>query len=97
MNNVVTEVKAAADRARRGAARIAFWITAYPVGAFAGEPGCGRRRTTSRRHLDRPSPRPAPLALSGSRKGRKHAILLWLLGNPIPIIILLVLLLRTRP
>ena len=36
VNDVVTEAKAAADRARRGAARMAFWMTAYLLfGAFA--------------------------------------------------------------
>jgi hypothetical protein len=36
VNDVVTEAKAAADRARRGAARMAFWMTVYLLfGAFA--------------------------------------------------------------
>jgi hypothetical protein len=36
VNDVVTEAKAAADRTRRGAARMAFWMTAYLLfGAFA--------------------------------------------------------------
>jgi hypothetical protein len=36
VNDVVTEAKATADRARRGAARMAFWMTAYLLfGAFA--------------------------------------------------------------
>jgi hypothetical protein len=36
VNDVVTEAKAAADRARRGAAKMAFWMTAYLLfGAFA--------------------------------------------------------------
>ena len=36
VNDVVTEAKSAADRARRGAARMAFWMTAYLLfGAFA--------------------------------------------------------------
>jgi hypothetical protein len=36
VNDVVTEAKAVADRARRGAARMAFWMTAYLLfGAFA--------------------------------------------------------------
>jgi hypothetical protein len=29
VSDVVTEAKAAADRARRGAAKMAFWMTAY--------------------------------------------------------------------
>jgi hypothetical protein len=36
VNDVVTEAKAAADRTRRGAAKMAFWMTAYLLfGAFA--------------------------------------------------------------
>jgi hypothetical protein len=36
VTDVVTEAKAAADRARRGAAKMAFWMTAYFLfGAFA--------------------------------------------------------------
>jgi hypothetical protein len=36
VNDVVTEAKAAADRARKGAAKMAFWLTAYLLfGAFA--------------------------------------------------------------
>ena len=94
MNDVVTDAKAAADRARRGAARMAFWMTAYLLfGAFAatlaavegGQLRDGTWTTVAR---------PAPLALSGSRKDENMPILLWLLGIPIPIIILLVLLAR---
>jgi hypothetical protein len=29
VSDVVTEAKAAADRARKGAAKMAFWMTAY--------------------------------------------------------------------
>jgi hypothetical protein len=36
VNDVITEAKAAADRARSGAAKLAFWITAALLfGAFA--------------------------------------------------------------
>jgi hypothetical protein len=36
VNDVITEAKAAADRARRGAAKLAFWMTASLLfGAFA--------------------------------------------------------------
>jgi hypothetical protein len=36
VNDVITEAKAAADRARQGGAKMAFWTTAYLLfGAFA--------------------------------------------------------------
>ncbi len=44
-----------------------------PVRCVRRESGCGRRRTTPRRHLDQRSPRPAPLALSGRRRPTSHS------------------------
>jgi hypothetical protein len=61
VNEVVTEAKAATDKARRGAARLSFWLTAAMLfGAFAAslaaaEGGALRDGTWNERVL---TPRP---------------------------------------
>ena len=86
VNDVITEAKTAADNARKGCGK-AFLLADCRdvVRSIRGKPGGGRRRLAARRYLERPCSHPSNNIRSASM-GR--GILLWLLGVPIPIIIL---------
>jgi hypothetical protein len=92
VNEVVTEAKAAAETARKAGMQFSFWLTAsLLLGAFAAslaavEGGQLRDGTWEGR---------VPNSLQQRRTlDMGRGILLWLLGVPIPIIILLALFMR---
>jgi hypothetical protein len=81
VNEVATDAKAAADKARKAAAQLSFWLTAsLLLGAFAARWHLEWSRTYPTRDLE--------------EEVMGRGILLWLLGVPIPIIILLALFFR---
>ena len=56
VDQVIAEAKVAADKARRGAVHLSFWLTAaLLLRAFAASLACCRRLRTSRRHMERPA------------------------------------------
>ena len=88
VNDVVTQVKSDTDAARKATAQLAFWLVAsLLIGAFcaslAATEGGGLRDGTWRRSA-------APLI--STRKEKHMPILLWLVGIPIPLILLILLL-----
>ena len=88
VNQTMAQAKDAADKARRAAAKFSLWIAvSLLAGAFCGKPCRRRRRETAKRALVR----------RGRVNHHDHQelnmpILLWLLGVPISIVIILMLL-----
>ena len=88
VNDVVAEAKTAADNARKGAAKLSFWLTAAMLfGAFAASLAAveAARCATALGTMELSPPGRCKEQIMG------RGILLWLLGVPIPIIILLAL------
>ena len=88
VGDVITQVKADLEKARKAAQHLAIAFTVHRR-LFRGA-GCDGRRRTSRWNLGHEGP--APLTRPQKRKERTMPILLWLLGIPIPLIILIMLL-----
>ena len=89
VNDVTAQVKADLDRARKAAMKLAIWLTlSLFIGAFSSIARCHRGRRIARRHLEQ--------EYLKKKRGRRPLkgenpmpILLWLLGIPIPLIILI--------
>ena len=95
VNDVVTQVKADLDAARKAAMQIAIWLTlSLFIGAFsaslaATEGGGLRDGTWGKKAYG--NHRDQSLTLENERRDTMP-ILLWLVGIPIPLIILIMLL-----
>ncbi len=93
VNEVVVQAKSAADEARKAAMKLALWMTAALfLGAFAASlaategGGCATEPGTG------PATKQTRYEAKKRRNDMGRGILLWLIGVPIPIIILLALL-----